>query len=355
MISMSVVFVLPVKGGGGGAHSVAQEVNELIRMGVDAKIAVNQKNYPSFVTCYSDMPAMHSNIVSFKTPDDLGALLSSADHVVCTLFTSVKLVSEALQQYNTLPKFYYYAQDYEPLFVLPDSPLWQEAYDSYTLIKDMVVFAKTNWIREVVKTNHDIEVRKVSPSIDHDVYFPSFDKSDTDIWITAMVRTTTPRRAPKRTMKVLKNLVEKYGAKVNINIFGSTDESIYEDDLPRDFLFFNHGILSRKQVSSLLRRSHIFLDLSDYQAFGRTGLEAMACGCPSVVPIQGGTGEYIEHGVNGYAVDSRNEHQILDQVSFFIDNFSTIGTSMSTAAINTSLNFSVRKAALSIHDILSEG
>ena len=140
---MKILYVLPVKGGGGGAHSVAQEVNELVKMGVDAQIAVNQKNFASFVTCYSDMPNVSRNVVEFTNEASLSQLLDCVDTVVCTIFTSVKLVKDALALTKSMPNVTYYAQDYEPLFVQPNDPMWKEAFDSYTLIPNMTVFAKT--------------------------------------------------------------------------------------------------------------------------------------------------------------------------------------------------------------------
>ncbi|WP_282167895.1 glycosyltransferase family 4 protein [Shewanella japonica] len=345
---MKIVYVLPVKGGGGGAHSVAQEVNELVKMGVEVKIAVNTKNFPTFVTTYVDMPNVSRNVVEFSDEKSLSVHLTDLDIVVCTIFTSVKLVASALKYVKgKQPKVTYYAQDYEPLFALPDDPLWQEAYDSYTLIPNMTVFAKTDWIRNVITANHGIEVAKVCPSIDHDVYYPGLDKSQKQIWISAMVRPSTPRRAPERTMRLLKNLSEKYGVKINLNVFGCSDDDIFYSNLPRDFDYHNHGVLTRNQVSSLLRKSHLFIDLSDYQAFGRTGLEAMACGCVSIVPSLGGADEYIAHEQNGYAVDPRNEQQVFQTVEKFIESSSESKLIIQHAAIDTAQGFSVRKAAVS--------
>ncbi len=53
---MKVVFILPVAGGGGGAHSVVQEVNEMISMGIDVHIAINSANIMSMKVNYADMP-----------------------------------------------------------------------------------------------------------------------------------------------------------------------------------------------------------------------------------------------------------------------------------------------------------
>tara|TARA_Y100001968_G_C19444470_1_gene764491 strand:- start:1339 stop:2403 length:1065 start_codon:yes stop_codon:yes gene_type:complete len=344
---MKVLYVLPAQGGGGGAHSVSQEVNELVKMGVNAKIAVNEKNYPSFLTCYSDMPNVSKNVVEYKNSEDLAKHLERVEIVVCTIFTSVKAVKESLAKVKNKPKITYYAQDYEPLFTTPENPLWKEAYDSYTLLPDMTIFAKTDWIRNIITENHGVEVKKVQPSIDHDVYFPGLNKSTSQVWISAMVRPSTPRRAPQRTMRVLKNISEKYGKRVKINVFGCSEESMFEHGLPRDFPHFNHGVLSRNQVSALLRASHLFIDLSDYQAFGRTGLEAMACGCTSLVPVFGGTDEYIVHSENGYAVDPRDEKVVVDTICEFIELTDEKQTALISNSIETAQSFSVRKAALS--------
>ncbi|AEF05286.1 glycosyltransferase [Alteromonas naphthalenivorans] len=351
---MKVLYVLPVKGGGGGAHSVAQEVNELVKMGISAQIAVNQKNFASFVTCYSDMPNVSRNVVEFTDEKSLAALLSNVDSVVCTIFTSVKLVKDALTITKSKPKVSYYAQDYEPLFVQPADPMWQEAFDSYTLIPNMTVFAKTDWIRNVITANHGIEVSKVSPSIDHDVYYPGLNKSEAQVWISAMIRPSTPRRAPQRTMRVLKNIAEEFGNKVNINVFGCTDEDIFTANLSSDFEYTNHGVLSRNQVSALLRKSHLFIDLSDYQAFGRTGLEAMACGCVSLVPSTGGTEEYINDQKNGFVVDPRAENKVSKVILGFINSSNTDRDKLRNEAMNTAIQFSVRKAACSVYDLLAD-
>jgi glycosyltransferase involved in cell wall biosynthesis len=352
---MKVLYVLPVKGGGGGAHSVAQEVNELVKMGIDAQIAVNSQNYPTFVSTYLDMPYVNRSIVEFSDEASLAKLTAGCDVVVCTIFTSVKLVANALKlNKGKSPKVAYYAQDYEPLFVLPDDPLWQEAYDSYTLIPNMTVFAKTDWIRNVITENHGIDVAKVSPSIDHDVYFPGLNKSESQIWISAMIRPSSPRRAPNRTMRLLKNLKEIYGEKININVFGCSNEDIFDNNLPSDFNYHNHGVLLRSQVSALLRKSHLFIDLSDYQAFGRTGLEAMACGCGSLGPVLGGTDEYLVHGVNGYAVDPRDENLVFNTAKEFLDSDTLEQIRLINNGIDTSQGFSVRRATLSIIQMLQQ-
>ncbi len=53
-------------------------------------------------------------------------------------------------------------------------------------------------------------------------------------------------------------------------------------------------------MEELYRRSHLFLLLSDYESFGLSALEAMACGTPVVGTRSGGMPEVVEDGVSGH-------------------------------------------------------
>ncbi len=345
---MKILYVLPVKGGSGGAHSVAQEVNELIKFGVDVSIAVDAKNAPLFHTNYVDLKNISNAIESYDGPVDLAKLLVNVDLVVCTIFTSTKIVEEALTHVvGKSPKVGYYVQDYEPLFLHSDDPLRDDAVKSYTRFKEALLFAKTDWIRDVVTKNHNVAVHKVSPSLDGSIYYPSIRAKRRQFWISAMVRPHTKRRAPRRTMNVLKNLHALYGDRVNISIFGCNTEELVANNLPTDFEFTNHGVLRREQVGSLFRSTDLFLDLSDYQAFGRTGLEAMACGCSTVLPGFGGSHEYARHGVNSFLVDTRSQDSILNVIMRLVEMDGREFESLQKEAINTSQGYSVSKAAYS--------
>ena len=50
--------------------------------------------------------------------------------------------------------------------------------------------------------------------------------------------------------------------------------------------------------------------MSKYQAFGRTGLEAMACGCVPILPVVGGVTEYAVENWNALVVDTGDQDQV---------------------------------------------
>src|SRR5918995_147841 len=66
----SISFVLPVKGGGGGAHSVVQEATAMRALGVDATILVNEKNFAGFRRTYARFDWIASDCKAFKVLKD---------------------------------------------------------------------------------------------------------------------------------------------------------------------------------------------------------------------------------------------------------------------------------------------
>ena len=169
LMSQRILFLLPVKGGGGGAHSVVQEVMAARRLGVDAKVAVKAEHRDHFCRQYSDIPEAAQIFVGFSSTSSLVNDAFDYDVVVATIFHSVELLKSITDSWPwILPA--YYVQDYEPLFFEEGSENWQIARNSYGRIPNAVLFAKTDWIREQVERNHGVKVHKVLPSIDHEVY-----------------------------------------------------------------------------------------------------------------------------------------------------------------------------------------
>lgn len=340
---MKVVFILPVAGGGGGAHSVIQEANEMVSMGIDVYVAINSNNVMSMKVNYADMPLIVGRFLEFTSEVDLANKISDGAIVIATIFTSVKILKMVKKiKPSIIPA--YYVQDYEPLFSEKGSPLWQEAYDSYTAIPGLNIFTKTKWQQNIVYKNHGVKVSKVEPSIDHSVYTPKMDYNK--LRLSAMVRPKSARRAPYRTMRILR-AVKKALPHLPIDIFGCNNEDLENSNVVCDFEFTNHGVLKRIQVANLLRESGMFLDASDFQAFGRTSLEAMACGCVPVIPSVGGGYEYAEHRINSFIHDMHNESEVINSIIQFFQTPKLDRQLIIDAAIDKSQEFSVRKAALS--------
>jgi len=305
--TIKILFLLPVQGGGGGAHSVIQEVMAMRRIGIKANVAVKFADVEKFIKNYPEIVDKNKFFIGFDSTN-LVEISEEYDIVIATVFHSILLLKSILEVHShILPA--YYIQDYEPLFFETDSENWKLSYDSYTAIPGIVPFAKTDWICRKVEKHHNIKVHKVSPSIDHDVYKSKNKAFRLDIHLCAMIRPQTPRRGASRTMDLFYKLSKEFPNLVKFHIFGCDNNSIHFKNLNTNFKFKNYGELTRKGVAEILANSDVFIDLSDYQAFGRTALEAMACGATSVVPVQGGTGEYAVNMFNSLVVDSFNEKE----------------------------------------------
>ena len=351
-LGLKILFILPVRGGSGGVHSIVQEALGMQELGIQAQIAIRKKTLQNYKEIYSDIKEFDKLFVTYNDTTYIDEL-KNYDVVIATIFKSVIMVKNIIDKYKHIMPAYY-IQDYEPLFFKKYENDYNEAYNSYNLIPNALLFAKTNWIIDTVKKEHNVVVYKVNPSIDHALYKPNNHIKDKKLHITAMVRPQTPRRGAARTMRVLHKIYDKYKNKVKINIFGCNNDNNLFLKLDRDFNFKNYEILLRHQVANLLSNSDIFIDLSDYQAFGRTALEAAACGCAIIVPEGCGCSEYAINDINSLIVNTSNEEECFDAISELINDQKKL-LDIKRNALLTASKYSIQSAAISEFITIEKG
>ena len=299
-----IVYILPVRGAGGGVISVVQEVHQMRLMNLDAYVAIKQ-SYLQFYEMH--FPEMIDVFMAFSTVDELATKFVSGDTIVATHFTSVKLILHILDKVSDLQTAYY-VQDYEPNFYKEGTRLHQEAVVSYDLLPDVTLFSKTKWIADQILTKHGVPVLLVTASVDHELFRPASCRMTGSALfsIAAMVRPTTPRRRASATVQVLRALKLKFGSRILLHTFGCSYDELHHlcvECSRNDTFFEHHGILNRNEVADLMRQTDFFLDMSTYQAFGRSLAECMASGCIPIGPLQGGSAEFINED-NGLLIDT---------------------------------------------------
>jgi GT2 family glycosyltransferase/glycosyltransferase involved in cell wall biosynthesis len=341
---LEVLFVLHgmPEGSGGGVHSIYQETRGMRRLGAPARIAIPAEAIGRARRSYPDADEL---FVPYAGETELGRHVASADVVVATHYSTVGLVGRLRERYGDfLPA--YYAQDYEPFFAEPGASQLIDALDSYTAVPGQLVFAKTHWLRNLIGHLHGVDVAKVEPSVDGELFSTAGreERVDGPVRIAAMIRPRTPRRQPVLTLDALSDLVAAHGGRVEVTTFGCPVESI--EALGRKSPGAHLGLLTRQQVASLLKSSDVFLDASTYQAFGRTAIEAMACGCAAIVPRIGGAAQFVHHEENSLLADTLRPEAVGEALSRLVED-DELRRRLQAAAAREARRHSVLCAALS--------
>ena len=344
-----LLFLLPVGTPGGGSNVVINEILALRKMGIDARIAnlaQNQKLFDKF------HEKLNIPILYIEASTALVHHAYEFDAIIATLYSSVFWLQALPSAVAERVVYGYYIQDYEPEFFDKGSEEYEQAMRSYTCLKNMRIFTKTLWNRNMVLTGTKISPVVVGPSYDYDLFYPSEASwKSPKIKIVAMVRPFTPRRNPGLTMRILKKLKQSFENLIDISIFGvdPSDPSYLQLDV--NFSHKNYGILPPEEVAHLMRDAEIFLDLSQYQAMGLTAIEAMASGVCVVGPIKGGLNEIIKNEFNGLLVDTSNEDCCFQAAALLIKN-SNLRKAISDEAISSVVRYFPERAALNILNAL---
>jgi glycosyltransferase involved in cell wall biosynthesis len=136
-------------------------------------------------------------------------------------------------------------------------------------------------------------------------------------------------------LAILNRLAEERASEVDIIVFGATTEELERANLRLHDRIINAGRLSPTHVSRVVRQGHFILDLSDYQAFGRSLAEAMACGLVPVSTKFGAPPEFIEHEQSGYLVTPADLDEtystILEAIAISADTYADLSSAAVSA------------------------
>lgn len=340
---LAIAYVLPgvAPGGSGGSHSIVQEARALAELGARVRVLIGSESADRARKLYPEAGELFG---SYGSADELEAALEGFDVVVATEAPSARAVAAYARAHPDVLGAYY-VQDYEPLFSPAGGPSADAALLSYRQAGELLLFAKTHWIANVIGAAHDLPVAKVRPSLDRETFHATGRSSDpARPRVLAMVRPRTPRRRAVETLAALARLKAELGDGVECLTFGCTADELAA--LPPAPGVEHLGLLSRAEVAEALRRCDLFLDLSTYQAFGRTGLEAMACGAVPLLPRRGGVSEYAVDGHNALLVDTEDEDTVIAAATALLSDRKRLER-LRAAGIETAANFSVHDAALS--------
>jgi len=303
-----VTYVLEKFAIAGGVLSIVQLVNRLLLLGWDAKIATHHDHDQSRLDAYM----LYHHPYVFPTLDALVDHFPESDVVVASLWSTAATVDRIVQRMPAAVPWYFIQDDERNFFHEVDLVGRQRVVDSWGLIPNRIV--KTHWLRDqIAEFGHDAHV--VPVGFDQDSFYCHEDPAGRAPRILAMVRPRTPRRGFERTVRTLAK-VKAARPEVEIALFGCPN-------LPEYRLPFEHvdlGEVPNERLRAVYNTATIALDLSDYQALGRIGLEGMACGAATVLTKFGGISEYIRDGENTLAVDPMDEAAVVTAILRLVDD-----------------------------------
>lgn len=292
---LSVTYLLPYLTVAGGVLSVIQLVNELVLLGIDARLAT-LREYPE-----TDAWSQYTAPMIFKNFNQMATQLPKTDVVVATHWSTVR-VADHLQKNHVAREAVYFVQDYEPwFFPEKNKKKRSEVENTYRMLKHQIV--KSDWLAQKLEPFGGI-IKKITLGMDLNLFYPrkatSVEALHNPI-ILAMARPRTPRRGFGTLIKGLQHVKNKR-PDVRIRFFG---DFLKPSMAPFDFE--DYGIVTDQNLlARLYSDATLFVDASDFQGFGRTALEAMACGTPCVLTSEGGVGEYARHKENALVVPPRD-------------------------------------------------
>lgn len=267
---------------------------------------------------------------------------------------------------------------------------------TYTAVSGKVfLFAKTSWIKSMVENNHEgTQVHLVLPSIDHTVYHSRIENTEAKekvartlplitkagspasagrgsgrVRVVAMLRPRTPRRNSVGCLDLLLRLAYHHSHLAQVSFFGVDSDQLNEllatlvelrgpaRHRTRHALRGVNvlGLLrQRRDLAALYRSSDLFVDVSWWQAFGRSAVEAMACGCVPVLPAEGAAKQVCRGGRVCRFHDGTDEEGYFSLVVSLVQNH-TERHRMMVAGMERAREFSIRGAASSIEEALVKG
>ncbi len=303
---LRITYVLHSLTVAGGVLSVVQLVNELILLGVDARI-VALYQYPE-----TEDWKLYTCPIIFKNESDLIEDFPESDIAIATRWTTAQLVANLIKLEKTKIGVYF-VQDYESWFY-PESEteIRDQVIATYSMLEHKIV--KSSWLQKLL-IKDGYQSHKIWLGMDLDVFYKKDTRQSKNLTIIAMARPRTPRRGFVTLIGALALIKEKI-TDIEIVLFG--------DDLSRQSIPFGYtdkGVITNQdELAKLYSVADIFIDASDFQGFGRSALEAMACHTACILTDVGGVNEYAEDKFNCILVPPRQPEKIAQAIFTLLDD-----------------------------------
>lgn len=296
---LHILCVLPTLNPYGGVISVVNMINHFVELGHHCTLV-------SLSPCDHHPHTLYTEPVYAKDRTEIARRF--AGRYDALIATSWETVDPVVQLARTHPEnqTFYFVQDFEVRFYEEDDPRRPQILQSYDQIETRVV--KTQHLEEVL-ARHGWKAHRIRPGINLDLFYPRQKNRDGRMRVLAMARPDAVHRGFDLVIATLEQ-VWRARPDVDIVLFGGKD--LGSRSIP--FPFVDAGVVPPHQLASLYASADVFLEMSRNHGFGRTGVEAMACGTACVLSDSGGIRAYARHEENALIVPVGNTEEAAAQV-----------------------------------------
>lgn len=304
-----VTYVLEKFSLSGGVLSVVQLVNRLTLLGWDAKIATHHDHNQEHLGSYT----LYHQPYVFPSAEAMIREFPPSDVVVATLWSTAQKVHRIVTQ--TLPGAvpWYFIQDDETRFFAANDVTGRKAVlDGYPQISRRIV--KSEWLAQLLRTR-GFDSFKVPLGLDLDRFYCESPDAPRPARVLGMARPSTPRRGFDALVAALRE-IKRQRPGVEVVLFGCPNLA----DFALDFPHVDLGVVPNERLHRVYNDAALYLDTSEFQGFGRPALEAMACGCATVLSRHGGVTEYARDGENTMLIDPGVRDAVVSSVLAVLDD-----------------------------------
>jgi glycosyltransferase involved in cell wall biosynthesis len=327
---LRVTYVLHNITVAGGVISVVQLANELALLGIEVRVVALYQ--------YAETKAWnwYTQPIIFKDADDLINNFPESDIAVATHWTTANWVQSVVANGGAKVSAYF-LQDYESWF-FPESDTESRAavLDTYAMAENRIV--KSSWLQNLVQQD-GFSSKKIPLGLDTNTYYHRDVLRSSATTIVAMARPGTPRRGFSNLIEAL-GLIKAEYPDTEVILFG---QDISDQDIPFDYE--GVGVVSSPEsMAELYSRATIFIDASDFQGFGRTALEAMACNVACILTEVGGVTEYAVSNENCILVPPCDPRSIFQAFARIVGD-TDFYQSMVSSGLGTAQRFGHKREA----------
>ena len=206
----------------------------------------------------------------------------------------------------------------------PQKNFINKAILKYNLKQADAICATSNTIKEYLKPVTDKEIHVIPFGVDVNEFRKKEVTSlfDTNTFVIGSVKALEELYNTDVLIKAFAKLKSKYPEKkIKLLIIGDGSQLVNLKELVTELRMENDvtftGRIAFSQISNYFNMLDVLVNISDYESFGVSVIEAMACEKPVIATNTGGLKEIIENSSFGSLVEIKN----VEQTTLEIENY----------------------------------